>query len=82
MHVVPPPPGCSTGRLGGALLEGLIIAALSIPMVIVAVALVPALMICPFLSAVHRRFVLRLLANLRQWTLIIRPSSSARYGYR
>jgi len=71
MHVVPPPCGCGTDRLGAALLPGLTIAALGIPMVIAMVALVPPLMICPFLSTAHQRFVLRLLASLRQWTLII-----------
>jgi hypothetical protein len=39
---------------------------LSIPMVIAAVALMPALMICPFLSMARQRLVLRLLARLRR----------------
>lgn len=38
------------------------------PIVIAAMALVPALMICPFLTAAHQRQVIRLLAGLRDWT--------------
>jgi hypothetical protein len=37
-------------------------------MVIVTVALVPAFVICPFLTAAHRQQVTGLLAGLRQWT--------------
>jgi hypothetical protein len=37
-------------------------------MAIATVALVPALVICPFLTAAHRRLALRLLASLQQWT--------------
>jgi hypothetical protein len=37
-------------------------------MVIATVALVPALVICPFLTAGHRRLAIQLLASLQQWT--------------
>lgn len=43
-------------------------AILAMPIVIAAMALVPALMICPFLTAAHQRQVIRLLAGLRDWT--------------
>jgi hypothetical protein len=40
-------------------------------MVIATLALTPALIICPFLSAAHHRLTIRLLARFRQWTLAL-----------
>ncbi len=39
----------------------------TLPLLFVAVALVPALVICPFLGTGHRRWLLSLLAMLRDW---------------
>jgi hypothetical protein len=55
-----------------------VIAVLAIPIVIATVALTPALIICPFLSAGRQRLVVRLLASLRQWTLTLTRASSDR----
>ncbi len=64
-------PGLTPGRRGSALALAVAIVALAIPMVIATLALVPALMICPFLSAAHRQSAIGLLACLRQWTLAL-----------
>ena len=64
-------PGLTTVGRGHPLAVTLAIAMLAIPMVIATLALTPALVICPFLSAAQRRLVIRLLASLRQWTLTL-----------
>ncbi len=69
MHVIPLP-GQSSSRSRSSLAEVAAVAARGIPLVIVAVALVPAFIVCPFLSSAHRRFVLHLLASLRQWVAV------------
>ena len=56
----------------GTVPEALIMIALVIPMLITVVVLSPELLIGPFLSPTHRRFVLRLLDSLRQWSMIVR----------
>ena len=65
------PPGLTLARRGHPLACALAITVLSIPMVIATLALTPTLIVCPFLSAAHRRLVIWLLASLRQWTLIL-----------
>ncbi len=65
------PPGLTTVGRGHPLVHALAIAVLAIPVMIATLALTPALVICPFLSAAHRRLVIRLLASLRQWTLTL-----------
>jgi hypothetical protein len=55
-------------RQGQALAYVLAAAVLALPLVIVTVALIPALAICPFLGAGRQRLVIRLMASLRQWT--------------
>jgi hypothetical protein len=62
------PPGLNLARRGQPLAHALAIAVLAVPLVIATVALIPALVICPFLTAAHRQQVTRLLASLRQWT--------------
>ena len=62
------PPGLTVTRQGQALAYVLAAAVLALPLVIVTVALIPALAICPFLGAGRQRLVIRLLASLRQWT--------------
>ena len=66
MSLVLPPALTPVG--GPPLARALTTAVLAIPMVIATVALVPALVICPFLTAGHRRLALRLLASLQRWT--------------
>jgi len=62
-------------RHGHPLAHALAVTVLAIPVVIATLALTPALIICPFLSARHQRLVIWLLADLRQWTrTLIRPS--------
>jgi hypothetical protein len=41
------------------------------------VALIPALVIWPFLSADRQRLMIRLLASLRQWTAVLTMASAA-----
>jgi hypothetical protein len=48
-----------------------VVAVLMVPFAIVTLALVPAMVVCPFLPDRHQRFVLRLLASLRQWVEVI-----------
>jgi hypothetical protein len=62
------PPGLTSARHGQLLAHALTIAVLAMPLVIVTVALIPAFVICPFLTAAHREQVTGLLASLRQWT--------------
>jgi hypothetical protein len=69
MPAFTPLPGRSAGR-PGAVPEALTAAVLTIPMLIAVLALTPVLLAGPFLSPAHRRFVLRLLDSLRQWSLI------------
>ena len=40
---------------------------LAVPLLIVAVALVPAFVVCPFLGSGRQRLLIRLLAGLAQW---------------
>jgi hypothetical protein len=61
--------GPGSDRPGGSFSGAVSVVILALPLVIAAAALVPALMVCPFWSAAHRRFVLHLLASLRQWDL-------------
>jgi hypothetical protein len=42
--------------------------ALVVPLVIATVAVTPALVLCPFLTAAHQRLTVQLLAGLAQWT--------------
>ena len=71
------PPGLTLARYDHPLAHALMITVLAIPMVIASLALIPALIICPFLSGAHRRLVIWLLASLRQWTLaLVRASPS------
>ncbi len=71
MTVFTPLPRRGTAR-PGTVPETLATIALTIPMLIMVVVLSPELLIGPFLSPAHQRFVLRLLDSLRQWSLIIR----------
>lgn len=64
-------PGRGAAR-SGTMQEALIMIALIVPMLIAVVVLSPELLIGPFLSPAHRRFVLGLLDSLRQWSMIIR----------
>ena len=65
-------PGHTAGRHGDPMAQAVIIVALAIPMgVIVTVALVPALVACPFLLAERQRLVIKLLSSLGQWTLTL-----------
>lgn len=72
------PPGLALARRGRPLAHALVIAALAIPIVIATLALTPALIICPFLSAGRQRLVVRLLASLQQWTFTVIKASSDR----
>jgi len=62
------PPGLTTACHGQPLARALAVGVLAVPLVIVAVALIPAFLICPFLGAGRQRLLIRLLAGLRQWT--------------
>ena len=46
----------------------LVTAVATLPLVIATLALVPALLVCPFLPMRHQRLALRLLALLRKWS--------------
>jgi hypothetical protein len=65
------PPGLTMARQGQSLAHILAVTVLAVPLVIAAVALIPALAICPFLGADRQRLVIRLLASLRQWTAVL-----------
>lgn len=62
------PPGLTMARRGQPLARVLAVTVLAVPLVIATVALIPALVICPFLGVGRQRLVIRLLASLRQWT--------------
>jgi hypothetical protein len=55
-------------RQGQPLAHVLAVTVLAVPLVLVTVALIPALAICPFLGVGRQRLVIRLLASLLQWT--------------
>jgi hypothetical protein len=74
------PPGLILARRGQPLAHALTIAVLAVPLVIVTVALIPAFVICPFLTAAHRQQVTGLLASLRQWTAVITGSGQPHSG--
>lgn len=77
MPVVLPPGLPLARRCGQPLAHALAITVLAIPLVIATLALVPALIICPFLTAAHRHQVTGLLASLQQWTLALtKPGAS------
>lgn len=64
-----------SGQSGGIYAAQLIVlAALTVPLIVVATALLPALLICPFLSARYQEHGLQLLAMLRAWALTQRMS--------
>lgn len=73
MSLVLPPGLTPVG--GHPLARALTTAVLAMPLVIATVALVPALVICPFLTGTHRRLALRLLASLQQWTNALAPAA-------
>jgi hypothetical protein len=58
-------------RPGQLLARVLAVSVLAVPLVTATVALIPALVICPFLDADRQRLVLRMLAGLRQWTAVL-----------
>jgi len=62
------PPGLTMADRGQPLARALTVTVLALPLVIAAVALAPALIICPFLPAAYRQQVPVLLASLQQWT--------------
>jgi hypothetical protein len=62
------PPGLTAADCGLPLARVLAVTVLAAPLVIVTVALTPALIICPFLTAAYRQEVAMLLASLQQWT--------------
>ena len=74
------PPGLTLARRGQPLAQALTIAVLAVPLVIVTVALIPAFVICPFLTAAHRQQVTGLLASLRQWTAALTGSGQPHSG--
>lgn len=47
----------------------IVLAVLTAPLIIVATALLPALLVCPFLSVRYQQHGLQLLAMLRAWAL-------------
>jgi hypothetical protein len=64
---------------GQPLARALAVTVLAVPIVIAAVALTPALVICPFLPAAYRQQVPVLLASLQQWTAsLARPGPGPR----
>ena len=44
---------------------------LILPIVIITVALIPGILVCPFLPPKRQRIIVRLLVNLEQWTQVI-----------
>jgi hypothetical protein len=61
------PPGLTEACNGRPLARALAVAVLAVPLLVVAVALVPAFVVCPFLGAGRQRLLIRLLAGLAQW---------------
>jgi hypothetical protein len=51
--------------------SAVVVAVLIAPFTVVTLALVPAMIVCPFLPDRYQRFVLRLLVSLRQWAEVI-----------
>jgi hypothetical protein len=76
------PPGLTMARRGQPLAQALAVTVLAVPLVIVTVALVPALVIFPFLGTGRQRLVIRLLASLRQWTAVLAGRGGARRACR
>jgi hypothetical protein len=70
--------GLGLARPCQGLAHVLAVTVLALPLVIATVALIPALVICPFLGAGRQRMVIRLLASLRQWTAALAGSGAAR----
>jgi hypothetical protein len=62
------PPGLTAARTAASVATAAALVALVVPLVIATVAVTPALVLCPFLTAAHRRLAVQLLAGLRQWT--------------
>jgi hypothetical protein len=65
------PPGLTPAPTAAPMAATVARVALVVPLVIATVAVTPALALCPFLTAAHRRLAVRLLAGLRQWTCTI-----------
>jgi hypothetical protein len=70
MPPVLPPGLISVGR-GQPVARVLAVTVLTVPLVIVSVALIPAFMICPFLGIGRQRLVIHLLTGLCQWTVAL-----------
>ena len=64
------PPGQSLARV-------LAVTVLAVPLLIATAALIPALVICPFLGAGRQRLIIQLLVSLRQWTAVLTTASPA-----
>jgi hypothetical protein len=73
-------PGRIMAGHGQPLARVLAVAVLTVPLVIIAVALVPAFVICPFLRADRQRLVVQLLDGLRQWAAALAGSSELSIG--
>ena len=69
-------------RQGQSLAHALAVTVLAVPLVIVTVALIPALAICPFLGADRQRLVIRLLASLGHWTAVLTRPGQPHAGTR
>lgn len=63
----PPPTGGRTPRPSAGSLRVLAVVVLTVPLILVVVALLPALIVCPFLSLRYQQHVVRLLSTLRAW---------------
>jgi len=74
------PPGLTAGTQDRRLAHALAVTVLAASLVIATVALIPALAICPFLSAGHQRLVIRLLASLREWAAVLTESGHPHAG--
>jgi hypothetical protein len=73
------PPGLTVAGRSHLLARALAVTVLAVPLVIATMALTPALIICPFLTAAHRHQVTVLLASLQQWTAsLARPGPGHR----
>jgi hypothetical protein len=67
------PPGLTVVGRGQPLARALAVTVLALPLVIATVALVPALIICPFLPAAYRQQVPVLLDSLHHWAASLAP---------
>jgi hypothetical protein len=76
------PPGLPVARRDQLLAHILAVTVLAVPVLIATVALIPALVVCPFLGAGRQRLMIRLLASLRQWTAVLTTASPAAPGER